>query len=195
MSENNCDAAIQRNNRIQEQVFRQTLEQGLQGTPIGNFQSLGNNLQQQNNRIFDGTGNRDERYFDQSLWDYWKNDWYGNTRETFDNIKTMNYLDQAINARHKALRGITSPNFDTDCNSNVAKVMEEFKKKELNDFVKLNSYMSSLLTSYKHLFDYKSSIKAIYNELNPDWKKLKITKVKDLKFKEPDGGSDVETRS
>ena len=41
----------------------------------------------------------------------------------------------------------------------------------------------------------KRKIKAIYNELNPDWKKLKITKVKDLKFKEPDGGSDVETRS
>ena len=41
----------------------------------------------------------------------------------------------------------------------------------------------------------KQKIKAIYNELNPDWKKLKITKVKDLKFKEPDGASDVETRS
>ncbi len=41
----------------------------------------------------------------------------------------------------------------------------------------------------------KRKIKAIYNELNPDWKKLKITKVKDLKFKKPDGGSDVETRS
>ena len=41
----------------------------------------------------------------------------------------------------------------------------------------------------------KQKIKAIYNELNPDWKKLKITKVKDLKFKKPDGGSDVETRS
>ena len=47
--------------------------------------------------------------------------------------------------------------------------------------------------SYKN-YD-KRKIKAIYNELNPDWKKLKISKVKDLKFKKPDGGSDVETRS
>ena len=47
--------------------------------------------------------------------------------------------------------------------------------------------------SYKN-YD-KRKIKAIYNELNPDWKKLKITKVKDLKFKKSDGGSDVETRS
>tara|TARA_R100000008_G_scaffold58625_1_gene36437 strand:- start:1327 stop:1542 length:216 start_codon:yes stop_codon:yes gene_type:complete len=50
-----------------------------------------------------------------------------------------------------------------------------------------------LMGSYKN-YD-KQKIKAIYNELNPDWKKLKITKVKDLKFKKPDGGSDVETRS
>tara|TARA_B100001093_G_scaffold503812_1_gene558715 strand:- start:2597 stop:3466 length:870 start_codon:yes stop_codon:yes gene_type:complete len=163
MSENNCDAAIQRNNRIQEQVFRQTLEQGLQGTSIDNFQRIGENLQQQNNRTFAGTSNRNG-YFNQSLWDFWKNFWYFNTRESFDNIKTMNYLDQAINARHKALRGITSPSFDTDCNNNVAKVMLKFKTKELNDFDKLNNYMNSLLTSYKHLFDYKSTVKAAYNE-------------------------------
>ena len=50
-----------------------------------------------------------------------------------------------------------------------------------------------LMGSYKN-YD-KQKIKAIYNEIRPDWKKLKITKVKDLKFKEPDGGSDVETRS
>ena len=163
MSENNCDAAIQRNNRIQEQVFRQTLEQGLQGTSIDNFQRIGENLQQQNNRTFAGTSNRNG-YFNQSLWDFWKNFWYFNTRESFDNIKTMNYLDQAINARHKALRGITSPSFDTDCNNNVAKVMLKFKTKELNDFDKLNNYINSLLTSYKHLFDYKSTVKAAYNE-------------------------------
>tara|TARA_B100000035_G_scaffold313927_1_gene328786 strand:+ start:1562 stop:2431 length:870 start_codon:yes stop_codon:yes gene_type:complete len=163
MSENNCDAAIQRNNRIQEQVFRQTLEKGLQGTSIGKFQRIGENIQQQNNRTFAGTSNRNG-YFNQSLWDFWKNFWYFQTRESFDNIKTMNYLDQAINARHKALRGITSPSFDTDCNNNVAKVMLKFKEKELSDFDKLNSYMSSLLTSYKHLFDYKSTVKAAYNE-------------------------------
>ena len=163
MSENNCDAAIQRNVRIQEKVFRNTLQQGLQSTAIGNIQNTGNNIQQQNQQMFDGTNKRNQ-YFKQSLWDYWKNDWYGNTRETFDNIKTMNYLDQAINARHKALRGITSPNFDTDCNNNVTNVMNDFKTKELSDFDKLNSYMSSLLTSYKHLFDYKSTVKAAYNE-------------------------------
>ena len=50
-----------------------------------------------------------------------------------------------------------------------------------------------LMGSYKNYDNQK--IKAIYNEIRPDWKKLKITKVKDLKFKEPDGGSDVETRS
>ena len=50
-----------------------------------------------------------------------------------------------------------------------------------------------LMGSYKN-YD-KQKIKAIYNEIRPDWKKIKITKVKDLKFKEPDGGSDVETRS
>ena len=163
MSENNCDAAIQRNNRVQEQVFRQTLQQGLQGSPIGNIQNIGNNIQQQNQRIFDGTSNRNT-YFDQSLWDFWKNFWYFQTRESFDNIKTMNYLDQAISARHQALRGITSPDFNTDCNSNVSNVMLKFRTKELSDFDKLNSYMSSLLTSYEHLFDYKSTVKAAYNE-------------------------------
>ena len=50
-----------------------------------------------------------------------------------------------------------------------------------------------LMGSYKN-YD-KQKIKAIYNEIRPDWKKIKITKVKDLKFKKPDGGSDVETRS
>jgi hypothetical protein len=163
MSENNCDAAIQRNNRIQEKVFRNTLQQGLQGTSIGNIQNIGNNIQQQNQQMFDGTNNRNQ-YFQQSLWDYWKNFWYLQTRESFDNIKTMNYLDQAITARHKALRGITSPNFNTDCNNNVTNVMNDFKTKELSDFDKLNSYMTSLLTSYKHLFDYKSTVKAAYNE-------------------------------
>jgi len=37
------------------------------------------------------------------------------------------------------------------------------------------------MASYKN-YD-KRKIKAIYNELNPDWKDLKISKVKDLKFK------------
>ena len=38
-----------------------------------------------------------------------------------------------------------------------------------------------LMGSYKN-YD-KQKIKAIYNEIRPDWKKIKITKVKNLKFK------------
>jgi len=68
-----------------------------------------------------------------------------------------------------------------------------------NDYWKLEYELDDeknviyLMGSYK-IYD-KQKIKAIYNEIRPEWKKIKITKVKDLKFKEPDGGSDVETRN
>ena len=163
MSENNCDAAIERNTRIQKQIFERTLKEALQGTPLGDFQTLANNIEEENERIFDGTNNR-KRYFNQSLWDNWNKIFYANTRESYDNIRTTNYLNQAITARHQAIRGIRSPDFMADCNNNVAKVMEDFKEQELSDFNKLHSYMTSLLTSYRHLFDYKSTVKAAYNE-------------------------------
>ena len=45
-----------------------------------------------------------------------------------------------------------------------------------------------LMGSYKN-YD-KQKIKAIYNEIRPDWKKIKITKVKNLKFKKEEEKND-----
>ena len=163
MSENNCDSVIQENNKIQESVFKNSLNTALKGTSLGNARSHINKLNTQVEQKLDGTNNRNS-YFDQTLWNRWKNNWYLYTRESFENIKTIKMLDEAIISRHKALRGIESPDYNVDCTNNVINVMENFRNKEENDFDKLNNYMNTLLTSYKHLFDYKSSVKAIYNE-------------------------------
>jgi hypothetical protein len=79
-----------------------------------------------------------------------------------DNINTIKILDSGIQARHQALRATDT--FYSDCINNANNVMNDFRTQETSDFNKLENYMSSLITSYKHLFDYKSSIKAIYNE-------------------------------
>jgi hypothetical protein len=49
-----------------------------------------------------------------------------------------------------------------------------------------------VMASYKN-YD-KQKIKSMYNELRPNWKKIKITKVKNLKFKKEEE-KDGETRS
>ena len=154
MSENNCDDALEKIIESQKGVFKDIVAEAIKGTT---FDDIKNKYEEMSKEV-NGLEKNKNSYS-------WITYYFKNTRmQGFDNINTIKYLNDAIDSRHQALRDINYSEFDTNCNNNVAKVMEDFRRKELNDFDKLNSYMSSLLTSYKHLFDYKSTVKAAYNE-------------------------------
>ena len=168
MGGDDCNAAIQQNFAEAIPVFKGALKTGLQSSSLGNAQNSASALNSYAQSMLDGTYYTNSN-FDQDSWNLWKNKYYNSTRESFDNIKepldninTIELINNATKVRHEALRSTNS--FPSDCDYNVDNVMREFKTQETNDFDKLKSYMSSLITSYKHLFDYKSSIKAIYNE-------------------------------
>tara|TARA_Y100000389_G_scaffold157192_1_gene158262 strand:+ start:1734 stop:2618 length:885 start_codon:yes stop_codon:yes gene_type:complete len=168
MGGDDCNAAIQQNFAEAYPAFKDALKTGLQSTSLGNAQNSAAALNSYAQSMLDGTYYTNSN-FDQDSWNLWKNQYYNSTRESFDNIKepldninTIELINSATKVRHQALRSTNS--FPSDCDYNVDNVMREFKTQETNDFDKLKSYMSSLITSYKHLFDYKSSIKAIYNE-------------------------------
>ena len=175
MGGDDCNAAIQQNMNEAYPVFQAGLDQALQSTSLGDARNTITALNTYAQSMLNGTYHTNSN-FDQQSWDWWKNWWYSSTRagfknikqsksniiEPMDNINTIGILDNAILARHQALRATNS--FTSDCRNNVDNVMTDFKSQETDDFNKLERYMSSLITSYKHLFDYKSSIKAIYNE-------------------------------
>lgn len=168
MGGDDCNAAIQQNFAEAIPVFKSALKTGLQSSSLGNAQNSAAALNSYAQSMLDGTYYTNSN-FNQDSWNLWKNKYYNSTRESFDNIKepldninTIELINSATKVRHQALRSTNS--FPSDCHYNVDNVMREFKTQETNDFDKLKSYMSSLITSYKHLFDYKSSIKAIYNE-------------------------------
>ena len=168
MGGDDCNAAIQQNFAEAYPAFKGALKTGLQSSSLGNAQNSAAALNSYAQSMLDGTYYTNSN-FDQDSWNLWKNKYYDSTRESFnntkepyENINTIELINSATKVRHQALRSTNS--FPSDCDNNVDNVMKKFKDDELNDFNKLESYMSSLITSYKHLFDYKSSIKAIYNE-------------------------------
>lgn len=165
MSENNCNAAIQDVFNESIPVFNSTLQKTLESSSLGDAQNSAKKLYKIAQSKLDGTYNRDNN-FNKEAWNWWNNIYYPMTREKktepMDNINNTNLYDSAIKIRHQALRDTNS--FRSDCINNVDNVIGEFNNNELNDFYKLKNIMSSLITSYEHLFDYKSSLKAIYNE-------------------------------
>jgi len=185
MGEDNCNAAVQKVFHDEYPVFQAGLNKALQSTTLGSAKNTISTLNNKAQSMLNGTYHTDSN-LDHESFNLWKNMGYNYTRETFNNIKqsnnnliesmeninNINMIHEAIELRHKALRATNS--FPNDCINNVNSVMEEFKNQETGSFNKLESYMSSLITSYKHLFDYKSSIKAIYNE-----KLGRLTNIKD----------------
>ena len=171
MGNKNCDAVAKRSLDRAKPAMLAGINQAMKSTSLGNLKNqaamLGDRAQSQ----LDGTYHTVNR--DEDAWDSWKNGWYYTTRENFTNsikegldngndIPISDSIRQAINSRHQALKATNS--YIPDSLRNYQETIQEFRTSELEDFNKLKRFMKSLLTSYEYLFDYKRSVKAIYNE-------------------------------
>lgn len=175
MSENNCQQAIIDNNRQMQEILKSSVEQGMQTSAMGQLQEFGENIQQQNQNIINGTNNVGPHH-DETASNNWKNIYHPTTRqdpiiEGMENIRLGKFSRDALEARNNAL--ISSPTFSTDCNVNTEAVFTEFKNDAQADYDRLYNYMNSLVISYNHLTEYYLTIKPIYNQ-----KKNNLTNIK-----------------
>ena len=161
MSNKNCDAVVQKNMDRAKPAMLAAIDQAMESTSLGNAKIVAQTLGDRAQRRLDGTSNTDIQ--DEDALNSWRNGWFYSTREnTLGTIRISDSIRQAINSRHQALKQTNS--YIPDSLRNYQETIQEFRTSELEDFNKLKRYMKSLLTSYEYLFDYKRSVKAIYNE-------------------------------
>ena len=169
MGSANLDAVMQNNMDKAKPAMLAAVDKAMESTSLGNAKIVGQTLGDRAQRRLDGTSNTDIQ--DEEALNSWRKGWFYSTREKFtnsikegldNNISVSDSVRQAINSRHQALRQTNT--YIPDSLRNYQETIEEFRTSELEDFNKLKRYMKSLLTSYEYLFDYKRSVKAIYNE-------------------------------
>lgn len=152
---NTCDTSTLVNSTM-DAVYTAIEESETLGSVIGTL----NDAQDAAQAIISGTDNATQER-DEENWSSWSNRFKPQSEFDDDN-STIKFLTKGIKVRHNALKH--TENYESDCSSNVQQTMTQFKNNELADFNKLKQFMSSFLISYKSLFDYKTSVSAIYNE-------------------------------
>jgi hypothetical protein len=107
------------------------------------------------------TANNQQKEREAALWSF-----------HYENTKDMNFIKEAINARHKFFKGTRQ---SLECGPNINKTMEKFKSEELKSFNQLQSIFNGLKESNNIALEYNNSMNVL--------KSGKLNELKGVKSK------------